>query len=216
MERTRDRPLPSGRLQPEAALAIGLALAAAGVPLLTLAANPLTAVLAVVALASYVLGYTPLKRRSELALLVGTLPGALPPLMGWTAATGRIGAAGLLLFAVLVLWQVPHFLAIAMFRQKDYEHAGLKVWPVERGERATKRLIGASVAMLVPATALFVPLGMAGTAYLAVSLLAGGLFLGWAASGLARATGPGWARGLFFVSLGHLATVLGALSIVAG
>jgi len=216
MSRTRDRPLPSGRLAPEVALRIGLGLPAAGVPLLTLAVNPLTAMLAVVALASYVLCYTPLKRKSEMALLVGTLPGALPPLMGWTAATGRIGAAGMLLFVVLVLWQLPHFLAIAMFRRQDYERAGLKVWPAERGECATKWLMVASIAGLVTATALFVPLGMAGTPYLVVSLLAGLVFLGWAVSGVGRDTRPGWARGLFFVSLGHLTIVLGTLLVVAG
>jgi heme o synthase len=216
MDRTRDRPLPSGRLSPELALWIGLCLAGLGVPLLSLAVNPLTALLSVLALAVYVLGYTPLKRRTEMALLVGTLPGALPPLMGWTAATGAIGRAGLLLFVVLMLWQLPHFLAIALFRRLDYERAGLKVWPVERGMAATKGLIVASVALLVGATSLFVPLGVAGATYLCASLLAGATFLGWALFGVARDTGPAWARGLFFVSLVHLTVVLGALTLVAG
>jgi protoheme IX farnesyltransferase len=216
MERTRDRPLPSGRLAPEVALRLGLALAPAGIFVLTVTVNALTALLGVLALGSYVLAYTPLKRRTDLALLVGTLPGALPPLMGWTAATGEVGAVGLLLFAVLVLWQLPHFLAIALFRRGDYERAGLKVWPAERGEGATKALIVVSVVMLVAATVMFVPLGVAGLAYLLASLAAGALFLGWAASGLGRHTAPGWARGLFVVSLAHLTVVLGTLTLVAG
>ena len=215
MDRTRDRPLPSGRLAPEVGLRIGVGLAPPGIFVLTVAVNPLTALLGVLALASYVLCYTPLKRRTELALLVGTLPGALPPLMGWTAATGQIGGVGLLLFAVLVLWQLPHFLAIAMFRRSEYERAGIKVWPVERGEGPTKVLIVVSVAVLVIATALFVPLGVAGIVYLWASLAIGALFLGWAVAGLGRATEPGWARGLFFVSLAHLTVVLGTLAIVA-
>ncbi len=216
MDRTADRPLPAGRLAPEVALGLGLALAPAGVFVLTMTVNALTALLGVLALGSYVLAYTPLKRRTDLALLVGTLPGALPPLMGWTAATGGIGAVGLLLFAVLVLWQLPHFLAIALFRRTEYERAGLKVWPAERGEGPTKALIVISVAMLVIATALFVPMGVAGIAYLIACLAAGAVFLGWAAAGLGRRTAPAWARGLFLVSLAHLTVVLGTLTIVAG
>ena len=184
--------------------------------MLTVAVNPLTALLGVLALGSYLLAYTPLKRRTDLALLVGTLPGALPPLMGWTAATGEVGAAGLLLFAVLALWQLPHFLAIALFRRLDYERAGLKVWPAERGEGPTKALIVASVAVLVVATAMFVPLGVAGMFYLVASLVVGAVFFGWAVSGLGRSTSPAWARGLFIVSLAHLTVVLGTLSVVAG
>ncbi|MEC8423168.1 MAG: protoheme IX farnesyltransferase, partial [Myxococcota bacterium] len=108
MARTARRALPMGRLDPTVALVFGLVLSAVSIPLLTLTTTPLAGLLAAVALVSYVLVYTPLKRRSSISTLVGALPGALPPLIGWTAATGRLDAGGLVLFAVLFLWQIPH------------------------------------------------------------------------------------------------------------
>src|SRR5580692_10692883 len=131
MARTRNRPLPAGRLPPDVALVYGLALGASSIPML-MAVNALTAALGVLALATYVLAYTPLKRHTSLALLVGAIPGAMPPLMGWTSATGSLVAAsaprmgGLLLFLLLFVWQLPHFIAIALFRAEDYARAGLK------------------------------------------------------------------------------------------
>src|SRR5688572_25744505 len=121
MARTRNRPLPAGRLDARVALVFGVALGVASVPLFTFLVNPLTGLLAAIALVSYVWVYTPLKQKSWTALLVGAVPGALPPLMGWTAATGKLELPGLVLFAVLFVWQIPHFIAIALFRQDDYE-----------------------------------------------------------------------------------------------
>ena len=138
MERTRARPLPERRLSPEAALVFGTALACAALPLLFLAGNALTGILAGVAFFSYVAVYTPMKQQSPAALFVGAIPGAIPPLMGWTAATGRLDAPGLVLFAILFLWQIPHFLAIAIFRADDYERAGFRVLPLQASERATR------------------------------------------------------------------------------
>src|SRR5262245_42474538 len=135
MERTKDRPLPAGRLAPRIALWFGVVLSVAAVPILAIGVNATTALLAVLANLSYVLAYTPLKQRSHWALLVGAVPGAMPPLLGWTAATGTIGAGGLVLFGILFLWQVPHFLAISIFRKEEYARAGLKVMPNTLGIR---------------------------------------------------------------------------------
>ena len=101
-------------------------------PLLALAVNPLTGLLAAIALASYVLVYTPMKQVSPAALLIGSVPGAMPPLMGWTAATGSLEAPGFVLFGILFLWQLPHFLAIAMVRESEYVKAGIRVMPAVR------------------------------------------------------------------------------------
>src|SRR5262249_24541460 len=116
MTRTRNRPLPSGRLPAEAALAFGVATSALAIPILTFAVNPLTGGLGAISLIIYVLAYTPLNRRSTSALLVGAVPGAMPPLMGWTAVTGQLDAAGIALFLILFVWQLPHFIAISLFR----------------------------------------------------------------------------------------------------
>src|SRR6202011_2859182 len=116
-----------------AALAFGLALAAISVPALTFGVNAITGLLAAIALVSYVIVYTPLKRRTTASLLVGAVPGAIPPLIGWSAATRIIDVPGLLLFATLFLWQVPHFLAIALFRRREFARAGLVVQPNEAG-----------------------------------------------------------------------------------
>jgi uncharacterized membrane protein len=117
MTRTMNRPLPAHRMDPGLALRFGLVLAAVSVPLLTFAVGALPGLLAAIALVSYVLLYTPMKRQTATALLVGALPGAIPPLIGWTAATERLDLPGVLLFAVMFLWQVPHFLAITLFRR---------------------------------------------------------------------------------------------------
>src|SRR5579871_310059 len=135
MSRTRNRPLPAGRMSPDVALAFGLALAVVSAPMLFLV-NVVTGLLGLVALASYVLVYTPLKRSTHWALLVGAVPGAMPPLLGWTATTGSIGLGGALLFVVLFLWQVPHFAAISIFRAGEYARAGLQVVSVQHGEAA--------------------------------------------------------------------------------
>src|SRR5262249_18441529 len=131
MARTRHRPLPAGRLPERAALVFGIAQALVAVPLLTFGANPLTGLLGAVALILYVLVYTPMKRWSIHALLVGAVPGAMPPLLGFAARSGELSLGALALFGVIFLWQIPHFLAIALFREDDYRAAGLKVFPIE-------------------------------------------------------------------------------------
>jgi protoheme IX farnesyltransferase len=210
MERTRDRPLPAGRLEPQPALAFGVAMALAGAPLLTFAVNPLTAMLGVIAHLSYVLVYTPLKQRTPAAVWVGAVPGAMGPLMGWAAATGGLEAGGLALFGVMFFWQVPHFHAIATFRVDDYRAAGLKTLPGERGPEATRReMIGALVAQIAVSLAL-APLGVAGAPYLAAASILGAAYFGYAVLGLRTPTG---ARKLFFASLLYLPLLFAALML---
>ena len=178
MARTRNRPLPTGRLPAGLALGFGLALGAVSVPLLAFAVNAITGLLAAFALLSYVLVYTPLKRRTTASLLIGAVPGAIPPLLGWTAVTGRVEWPGVLLFAIMFLWQVPHFLAIATFRRDDYARAGLKVLPVERGDRVTRVHVVAYLVALLAVTFALVATGIGGRFYLGSAIVLGAGFLG--------------------------------------
>ena len=214
MSRTMHRPLPARRMDPQRALWFGLLLGAVSLPLLSLAVGPRPGLLAAIALVSYVLLYTPMKRRSSAALLVGAVAGAMPPLIGWTAATGTVDLPGVLLFAVIFLWQVPHFLAITLFRREDYARAGLLVLPNEPdGERKARRNIVSYTVALVGVSLLFVPLGVARNLYFATALLAGALFVAHGLNGLRPATGPRWARKEFALSLAYLTVLLGALVI---
>ncbi|WP_437717874.1 heme o synthase [Sorangium sp. So ce448] len=215
MARTRSRPLPARRLSPELALWFGIALSAASIPVLFLGVNAITGVLAAVALLSYVLVYTPLKRRTTLSLPIGAIPGAIPPLLGWTSVTGQIDAPGFLLFAVMFLWQIPHFLAISLFRQDEYQRAGLKVLPLEKGDLTTRRHIVGYLALLVLSSVLFVPLGVAGPVYLGAAVLLGGAFFGLGVYGLRAGTGARWARQVFFASMVYLVLLFAALMIGA-
>jgi protoheme IX farnesyltransferase len=216
MRRTRGRPLPAGRVEPGTALLLGLALPAFAIPVLALAANPLTALLALVAFVTYAFVYTPLKRVSTLALFVGAVPGAIPPLMGWTAATGTIDARGLALFALLFVWQLPHFLAISIYLKEDYERGGLKVFALVHGERAAKAWAVATSALLIPVGMLPAWLGMASWGYgVAAALLGAGLTAA-AASGLRLPDGSvRWARNYFLSTLLYLVLVFIALFLGA-
>lgn len=210
MARTRTRPLPAGRMPADLALGFGVALGAVSLPLL-FAVNALTGVLGLVALVTYVAIYTPLKRHSWLALLVGAVPGAMPPLMGWTTVSGRLDLGGLLLFAVLFLWQVPHFGAIALFRRDDYARAGLQVLSVQRGESGAKRAIVTYTVLLVFATLLLFPFRVAGAASLAVAASLGAVFVVLAARGSKAKTPVAnhrWARTVFAYSIVYLMALL--------
>lgn len=215
MRRTRDRPLPAGRLDPVVALALGITVPAFALPLLALTAGKLTALLALVALVSYVAVYTPLKRRSSLALFVGAVPGAIPPLMGWTAVTGRLDGGGLALFALLFAWQLPHFLAISLYLKEDYARGGMKVFSLVHGDLATRRWIAATGLLLVPVALLPVRLGLADWRYGGVALAASAGFAGFALLGLtARGASHRWARSIFLATLLYLTLLMAAL--VAG
>jgi protoheme IX farnesyltransferase len=132
--------------------------------------------------------------------------------MGWTAASGRLELGGLAVFAVLFLWQVPHFHAIALFRRSDYQRAGLKILPVERGERATRVSILVFLALQIQVSLLLFPLGVAGTGYLLVAVVLGAAYFAYAARGIARG-GPRWARTLFLISIAYLPLLFGAMVI---
>lgn len=215
MERTRDRPLPTGRVDPRFALALGVAFSIVSVPTLWFGVNPLTGLLGALALGSYVLVYTPMKTRSPAALFVGAIPGALPPLMGWTAETGRVEWPGVVLFAILFLWQLPHFLAIAVGRKEDYARAGMKTFPLVHGDASARRHSIAYVLALIPLTLALVPLKVAGTLYLVAAIGLGALFLWASVFGWRPGNERRWARRLFFVSLAHLTGLFVALMVDA-
>lgn len=222
MTRTRNRPLPSGRMLPPVALRAGIAASVAAIALLTFAVNPLTGLLAAVSLVIYVLLYTPFKRRSTLALLVGAIPGAAPPLLGWTAVTNRIDPGALSLFFVMFVWQLPHFLAISVFRRDEYMRAGLKVVPGVSGMLAAKLRIVLYAAVFGVATLPAYTMGFASSGYLVVALVSGLGFFAMALSGLATTKGSPseidaadarWSRRLFAVTLLHLPLLFGAMAV---
>ncbi|HET9957830.1 MAG TPA: heme o synthase [Polyangiaceae bacterium] len=213
MRRTRTRPLPSGRLAPEAALWFSGLTCVAGLALLVSCVGWLTAALAALAYVSYVAAYTPLKRVTPLALFVGAVPGAIPPLIGWASARGELSTLGWLEFLVLFVWQLPHFLAIAIFRRDEYARAGLLVLPVVHGVRRTKIEILLYSAALVAVSLLPVGLGLTGLGYAAVAIACGLPFLVLASAGLSVADDRRWARRVFFASMPYLVLTLGALSI---
>ncbi len=210
MSRTRRRPLPTGRVTPELALGFGSLLAIVGLTILATSVSSMAASLGWFALSSYVLAYTPLKRVTTWSLHVGAVPGAMPPLIGWASVTGSLSWEAFALFAILLVWQLPHFLAIATFRAPEYGRAGLKVLPNVKGSAATERSILAySLLLLVVAVAPSL-LGMAGLAYAVVALTASLVFLGFAIQGRRSLASERWARRLFLASMPYLVVVFGA------
>jgi protoheme IX farnesyltransferase len=178
MRRTENRPLPSGRLAPFEALWFGVALTLCAELYLALSVNVLTAVLGLTVIAGYLFLYTPLKTRTSLSTAVGAFPGAMPPLIGWAAARGEIDVAAWVLFAILFLWQFPHFLAIAWMYREDYGRAGIRMLPVvEPDGRVTGQQIILYSLMLVPVSLLPAFLGISGRFYLIAALILGLLFL---------------------------------------
>ncbi len=202
MARTANRPLPQGRLDPRTALWFGAIQGVVALPVLAML-NIVTAALGLVALLLYVGVYTPMKQRSYTAVWIGAVPGAMPALMGWTAATGRIGIGGLAIFGVLFIWQIPHFHAIALYRQRDYDAAGLKTLPGTHGAAAARRAIGLYLVVQVAVSLLLVPLGVAGVPYLVTAGVLGAIVLAQGLPGIRRG-GASWARGVFFVSIVYL------------
>src|SRR6266850_7805635 len=178
MRRTEKRPLPTGRLLPFEALWFGLALTLTAEVYLASFVNLLTAALGLTIIAGYLLLYTPLKTRTTLSTAVGAFPGAMPPLIGWAAARGQVDLAAWVLFAILFLWQFPHFLAIAWMYREDYGRAGIRMLPVVEPEgRVTGQQIVAFTIMLIPVSLLPVVMGMSGRVYLVAASVLGLLFL---------------------------------------
>jgi protoheme IX farnesyltransferase len=208
MERTRRRPLPDGRLQPREALWFGLLLTLGGLVYLLLGVNLLSAAVTALIAVSYLLCYTPMKLRSSLCVLVGAVPGALPPVIGWVAATGSLDVGAGVLFAILFLWQVPHTLAIARLYRKDYASAGIQFLPViDLDGASTNRQIISHTAALLAVSLLPTLLGLAGPVYFVVAFVLG---IGFLLSGIRLAlesTLPK-ARTLLFASLIYLPVLL--------
>jgi heme o synthase len=211
MRRTSNRPLPSGRLGLAEAAWFGILLSIAGLLELALGANVLAATVALVTWTSYVLVYTPLKTRTSLATLVGAIPGALPPVIGWAAASETVTLPALVLFGIVFFWQMPHFLAIAWIYRDDYARAGIPLLPViEPDGRRTGHQALLYAAALWPVSLLPALVGLAGAPYSIVATCLGFVFIGLAAL-FARDRSQPNARRLFLFSLTYLTLLWGAL-----
>jgi protoheme IX farnesyltransferase len=208
MRRTQDRPLPSGRLQPNTVLVLGCALSLLGLLYLAVCANLLTSLIGASSLFAYLFLYTPLKRITWLNTAVGAVPGGLPPLMGWTAARGHLGAEGWALFGILALWQIPHFMAIAWIYRDEYAKAGFQMLPVidPDGQRTGRQAVTHAWALLLVSLWPFV-LRIVGPIYLSGALLLGFGFL-WCAVQFSRQLNLSRARQLFYASILYLPLLL--------
>lgn len=213
MARTRRRPTVTGRVSPSAGYQFAAVCALLGSILLGIWTTPMGLALGWFALISYVWVYTPLKRRTPLALVIGAVPGAIPPLLGWACATGRLDLPGLVLFGILLVWQMPHFIAIALYRKEDYQAAGIRTVPLVRGDRVAKIQAMAWAGLLLPVSLALTILGVTGKVYLVVATLLGVLFLGWSATGFRDGADARWARRFFLVSLIYLPALMLALAI---
>jgi protoheme IX farnesyltransferase len=208
MRRTAGRPLPAGRLDPDVALLLGVGLSVLGLVELVLAVNLLTALLGAVALAGYVFVYTPLKRVTSLATVVGAIPGAIPPMMGWSAVRNEVDLAAWVLFGILFFWQMPHFLAIAWLCRDDYRQAGFPMLTVldPTGQKAARQSL-LYAAALVPVSLMPALLGLMGGVYFAGTLALGLTYLGFGVGFARSRTTPG-ARWLMLASLLYLPAIL--------
>ncbi len=211
MERTKTRPLPSGRMKPASALLIGISLAAAGFVYLATAVNWLTACLAAATLAIYLLLYTPMKRKTSFCIMVGAVSGAIPPIIGWTAARPSIGRGAWILFGVLFLWQIPHFLAIAWMYRDEYAQAGFvmlrknDICGVKTATESFLFTVALSILTMIPAAT-----GMANAVYLMGALAFDAVLLFCAVQFLLHRTRPS-ARRLFFATILYLPCLLGLM-----
>ncbi len=204
MKRTRTRPLPDQRLQPIEALLFGSAITLAGLLMIVASSNVLAGAVALTTLLTYVAIYTPLKRKSSFGTVIGAIPGALPPIIGWAAVEGRLSVEAWSLFGIMFLWQLPHFLAIAWMYREDYARAGFPMLPViEPDGRSTGRQSVVYAAALVPLSLAPTLMRMSGEVYFAGALVLGITFL-WLAISFARTRSVRDARRVFFGSIVYL------------
>lgn len=215
MERTRHRPLPSGRIQPRDALIFAIALATLSFTLLTTFANLLSACLAMSGIVTYVLVYTHwLKRHSPQNIVIGGAAGAIPPLVGWAAVTGELSWAAWILFAIIFVWTPPHFWALAMMIKDDYAKVGIPMLPVVVGDVATAKQIWVYSLLMIPMTLLLAfPLGVMGLVYVAIALFLGAIFLMKAWSLLENPADRGAARSLFKYSILYMMLLCTGMAI---
>jgi protoheme IX farnesyltransferase len=212
MARTCTRPLPTGRLVPLEALLLGLGFLGAGLGFLWATTNPIAAAMTAVIAGTYLLLYTPLKTVTPLCSLVGAVPGALPPVVGWAVARGRIDGEALVLFGIMFLWQIPHTLAISALYRDDYARAGIRVLPaVDLDGPATALFAIGHCLALLPVALMPTVFGFAGPLYFVAALALGLAFL-WSAVGLMRAGTLASARRLMVTSLVYLPVLLGVLA----
>jgi protoheme IX farnesyltransferase len=208
MKRTERRPLPAGHVSPPTALLLGLALVSAGVLVLAATTNGLAALLAIITVVTYVALYTPLKRFSHFATAVGGVPGALPPVIGWVAVRGTITIEAYILFLLLYLWQMPHFLSLAWMYREDYARGGYRLLPVfDHSGVTTSRLVVVYTAALIPASILLTASGMMGSLFLYGGILAGVVFL-VPSTQFIRDRSTVAARRVFLASLLYLPVIL--------
>jgi protoheme IX farnesyltransferase len=204
MRRTMLRPLPDGRLGTREATIFAAAISVAGVLQLWLGANGLAALIAVATIASYALIYTPLKRVTSFATVIGAVPGALPPVIGWAAARGDLALEAWVLFAIVFFWQMPHVLAVSWLYREDYARGGIRVLPVEEPEgRSTSMQVVNYAAALIPVSLLPTVVGLAGRAYFVGAIVLGVFSLALAVR-FAQQRTPERARQLFYASLVYL------------
>ncbi|GAB4133178.1 MAG: heme o synthase [Cyanobacteria bacterium J069] len=215
MERTRHRPLPSGRIQPRDALIFAIALALISFTLLTTFANLLSACLAMSGIVTYVLVYTHwLKRHSTQNIVIGGAAGAIPPLVGWAAVTGELSWAAWVFFAIIFFWTPPHFWALAMMIQKDYEKVGVPMLPVVAGQVATAKQIWIYTLIMIPVTLLLVfPLGVMGAVYLVAALALAAIFLKKAWALLQNPMDYDSARSLFKYSIFYMMLLCAGMAV---
>lgn len=212
MERTKTRPLPDGRLQPLEALMFGALITIGGLVYLVLLVNPLSALVTSAIVISYLLVYTPLKMKTSLCMVVGAVPGALPPVIGWAAIRGTIDLEAWVLFAIMFLWQMPHSLAIGWLYREDYARAGFQLLPVldPEGKSTGRQVISNCLALLAVG---LIPtlIGFTGAIYFFSALALGLMFL-WYGVGLARSCSREAARRLLFASLVYLPVLLAIMA----
>jgi len=213
MARTKNRPLARGTIAPWKALLFAGCLGIAGLYLLARFANLLAAGVAAVGFLVYVVLYSLLKTRSTHATLVGSVSGAVPPVVGYAAAGGQIDAGAWILFAILILWQMPHFFAIALYRFDDYAAASIPVLPLVKGPLATKVQMFLYVAAFLAASLLLVPFGYTGTSYFAAAALLGAAWLWLSFKGFKAENDRLWARSMFRLSLWVITGLCIAMSI---
>jgi protoheme IX farnesyltransferase len=213
MPRTRFRPLPDGRISVTEAVVYGVVMGVVGVGFLAYFVNPLTAILGAFTLLSYLFVYTPMKRLTSLNTVIGAIPGAIPPVMGWTAVHGSVGPEAAVLFCILFCWQMPHFLAIAILYRRDYESGGFKMLPVvDRDLFITGRQIVMYNAALIPVSLMPTLFHMTGAVYFLIAFVLG---LGYLTFGILCAASRERidARKLFFASIIYLPLLLAVMTL---
>ena len=215
MKRTMDRALPAKRMRPDVALSLGIGFLVLSIPLLAITINLITAILALISALLYIYAYTPMKQKSETAVYVGAIPGAIPPVLGWTAVTGTLDPMAIILFGILFVWQLPHFMAISIYLQDDYGAAQIKVYPNAKGLKLTKILIFVFTVVLLIISLLPNVFGNASLVYKNAALFLGVIFLGYTVKGFfidSRAEAlKDWAKMYFYGSIVYLPLLLGAL-----